>query len=305
MIAALLLAMALPGMSPMPACVLPKGWPEIEARHAKFILFGETHGTTQSPAIVGEVACGLASKGERVLIAIEHDATTNAALQAAWAGPDRGFADTLLRTQGDWQGRLDGVASQAMLAMLVRLHALKTAGATIDVVAFNGPHDDAQAAKFRNLPGQGPHEAEQAENIRDAAEAKRYDHVLVLAGSLHARKQPVERGGVRFEPMAMQLAPAGEVTSLLMAYSVGTMWNCLLKPDHVVAPGKAIGPDDITCGDHPTHFSNTAAPRHLGLGAPPGELHPDPDPDYDGYYWLGPVTGSAPAAPQDEGKGKK
>lgn len=274
-------------------CAVPPGWSAVAARKTRFVIFGETHGTRESPAFVAATACGLAAKGERVLVAVEHNANHNDLLQAAWALPAAQFATELRRT--GWEGRKDGVGSQAMFELLVRLHQLKDRGRRIDIVAFNGARDDEQRERFKHLPGQGPHEAAQAENIRRAAEARRYDHVLVLVGNLHARKQPVTRGKVSFEPMAMRLAPAAAITSLIMAGAGGTSWNCRLKPGAKLQPGQPLPPDSMDCGSHAVRaHADLGRPPFVGLGALPGSEN---DPAYDGFYWLGPVSGSPPAVP--------
>jgi hypothetical protein len=275
------------------ACTIPGGWTNVAARGTRYVIFGEIHGTGESPAFVARLACGLASRGERLLIGIEQQASDNAALQQAWSLPDGQFAAALRRT--GWAGRLDGVASRAMFGLLLKLHALKARGRAIDVVAFNGFRDDAQRRRFADLPAQGPHEAAQAENIRRAAESGRYDHVLILVGNLHARKTPVGDGAAAFRPMAMQLAPAAEITSLNMRASGGSMWNCLARPGARLEPGKPIPPSAIDCGSHDTGRSPVDLGRHafIRLGAFPGE---PADPSYDGFYWLGRVKGSPPAA---------
>jgi hypothetical protein len=275
------------------ACALPEGWSAVAARNTRYVIFGESHGTRESPAFVEATACGLAAKGERVLVGVEHEATDDPALQAAWALPDAQFP-AALRARG-WAGREDGVGSQAMFALLVRLHQLKSQGLSIDVVAFNSLVDDDQRARFKDLPGQGPHEAAQAENIRRSADARRYDHVLVLVGNLHARKQPVTRGAVSFEPMAMRLAPAAAITSLKMDGAAGTTWNCLLKPGAVLQPGKPLPPGSLDCGSHASRgHADLQRPPFIGLGALPGS---EEDPAYDGFYWVGPVSGSPPEVP--------
>ncbi|HEX8307527.1 MAG TPA: hypothetical protein VF645_03820 [Allosphingosinicella sp.] len=274
-------------------CAVPPGWSAVAARKTRFVIFGESHGTRESPAFVAATACGLAAKGERVLVAVEHNANHNDILQTAWALPPAQFA-TALRWTG-WEGRKDGVGSQAMFELLVRLHQLKARGRRIDIVAFNGARDDSQRERFKDLPGQGPHEAAQAENIRRAAEAGRYDHVLVLVGNLHARKQPVTRSGVSFEPMAMRLAPAEAITSLNMAGAAGTQWNCKLKPGVQLRPGQPLPPGSMDCGSHPVRgHADLRQPPFVALGALPGSEN---DPAYDGFYWLGPVNGSPPAVP--------
>jgi hypothetical protein len=276
-----------------PACAIPEGWSAIAARKTRYVIFGETHGTRESPAFVAATACGLAAKGERILVAVEHNANQNDLFQAAWALPPAQYAAALRKI--GWEGRQDGVGSQAMFELLVRLHQLKQKGRRIDTVAFNGARDEAQRERFRHLPDQGPHEAAQAENIRLAAEAGRYDHVLVLVGNLHARKQPVARRGVSFEPMAMRLAPAAAITSLNMAAAAGTHWNCVLKPGMQLQPGQPLPPGSLDCGSRlvPSRPDLHRRP-FVGLGPLPGS---EPDPAYDGFYWLGPVSGSPPEVP--------
>jgi hypothetical protein len=274
-------------------CAVPPGWAAVAARKTRFVIFGETHGTRESPAFVAATACGLAAKGERVLVAVEHNSNHNDLLQAAWALPSAQFATALRRT--GWEGRKDGVGSQAMFELMVRLHQLKERGRRIDVVAFNGARDDEQRERFKHLPGQGPHEAAQAENVRRAAQARPYDHVLVLVGNLHARKQPVTRGGVSFEPMAMRLAPAAAITSLNMAGAAGTTWNCRLKPGVKLQPGQPLPQGSLDCGSHPSRGRpDLGRPPFVGLGALPGSEN---DAAYDGFYWVGPVSGSPPAVP--------
>lgn len=285
------LAAARAEAAPNARCPMPAGWSEVTRAHPRFVVFGEVHGTREGPAFVGDVACALAAKGERVLVAVEHGAVNDAAFQAAWRLPHPTFEAAI--TKVGWAGRRDGVASEAMLRLLVRLHALKAAGRAIDIVAFNGTRDAEQRRRFAGLPGQGPHEAAQAENIRLAADARPYDHVLVLVGNLHARKQPVGTGEDAFRPMAMQLAPPGRIVSLDMLTASGTMWNCIVRADVRVDDAKPIPEDAIDCGDHP-HEGRADLRRRpfMALGTPPdaGAEH-----DYDGFFWVGRVSGSGPA----------
>jgi hypothetical protein len=302
MMAPLLAGASPPTSQPLAAkpCALPHGWSAVAERKTRYIVFGEVHGTREAPAFVGATACALAVKGKRLLVAVELSATDDPSLQAAWALPHVQFP-AALRQRG-WAGRQDGVASEAMFGLLVQLHQLKSRGRRIDVVAFNGARDEAQRARFSALPGQGPHEAAQAENIRRAAEAKRLDHVLVLVGNLHARKQPVEGRGAVFEPMAMRLAPAAAVTSLNMAHAGGSMWNCLLRPGTVIEPGKPPPPGSIECASHPARSpGDLRRAPFIGLGAPP---YGDAKDAYDGYFWLGKVSGSPPAVPAPAVPGK-
>jgi hypothetical protein len=226
-----------------------------------------------------------------VLLAIEHDASSNAALQATWQLSDQAFPSALRKI--GWAGRRDGVGSEAMFELLVRLHALRSDGRTIDIVAFNGFRDEEQRRKFANLPAQGPREAAQADNIRRAAENRAYDHVLVLVGELHARKIPVEEGPVSFKPMAMQLGASADVTSLEMKVSGGSMWNCLVRPRIKLEPGKPIPAGALDCGNHEIRFTGGefGATPFIRLRPPSRET---PRIKFDGFYWLGRVSGSPP-----------
>jgi hypothetical protein len=235
----------------------------------------------------------LASQKQRILVGVELDSTTNEALQDAWKLPPDEFNQALVRA--GWRGREDGVASQAMFAMLVRLHSLKATNLSIDVVAFNGTRNETQQTRFANLPGQGPHEAAQAENIHEAATQGSYDQVLILVGWFHAEKTRYGEGTTSFEPMAARLASFAPVVSLKMHFAQGTAWNCIAKPGLSFEPGQEIPSDAIKCSDYPAKGDvDLKRLPFIGLGTFSGE---EPDARYDGFFWLGPVSGSAPQVP--------
>lgn len=258
-------------------CTAPEGWGEVVARDPDFVVFGEIHGTTEAPALVESLICAEAERGQRLLLAVEHSSWQNAAWQEAWALPHEAFR--LALPDLGWRGREDGVASEAMLALVTGAHALKENGAAIDIVAFNGARDDAQRARFADLPSQGPHEAAQAENIAEAAAAGEYDRVIVLVGGLHAMIRATSIGGPKFDPMAVRLQEYGPVVALDMKHAGGSVWNC-----------------QRTCAEHRAASSDTIeGDIHISLGMP----NADPWREYyDGYYWLGPISASPPAAPQ-------
>lgn len=278
------------------ACEVPEGWQEVADREPRYVVFGELHGTREGPEFVGNLACALAGRGERVLLAIEHSAFQNAALQTAWSAPVPDFPARLAET--GWAGRTDGVGSQAMFDMLVMVHGLKERGLPISLVAFNGAKDEAQFKRFADLPGQGPHEAAQAENIANAAAAADYDRVVVLVGSFHARKDMVQLGGASFEPMAPRLAQTGRVVSLEMAYGAGSSWGCRLKPGVRPAPGQPLPEGSIDCSNHHSAKGNADFNRapFIELGGSLGERSAG---EFDGFYWVGPINGSPPQVPND------
>lgn len=270
-------------------CDIPPGWTDIARRKPRFVVFGEIHGTQEGPEFVGRVACALIAQGKSILIAVEHDVSFDPAYQTAWRQPPDKFAAALL--QAGWKERNDGKGSVAMFDMLTHLHRLAWQGRAIRLAAFDGVRDDGQRRIFSTLPGQGPREAAQADNIRIAADAGNYDLVLVLTGNLHARRQPFERGGVTVEPMAMHLARIGSMITLDARYSGGSAWTCGLKPGTRPEPGKAISSDAIECAVHPLGVQpDLGHAPFLSLVATSGS-----DDAYDGFFWLGALHGSPPA----------
>lgn len=277
-------------------CEAPEGWQAVAEQEPLYVVFGELHGTHQGPEFLGNLACALSSKGERVLLAIEHHAIHNAALQSAWNESGARFGTALVET--GWAGRNDGVASEAMFDMLVLVHGLKERGHSISVVAFNGARDEDQSTRFADLPGQGPHEAAQAENIAQAAAAAKYDRVLVLVGSFHARKDMAQLGGVPVEPMARRLARLGRTVTLDMAHGGGSSWSCMLKPGFKPDPGGRLPEGALDCSGHTTR-GNADFHRSpfIDLGTSLGDKLFG---EYDGFYWVGPITASPPLLPASD-----
>lgn len=264
---------------PKPPCAPPDGWDAVAERNPEFVIFGERHGTREAPAFFGSLACSLARNGERILIGIEFGPSHNDALQIAWNADEEQFENLLL--DAGWRGRRDGVGSQAMFEMVSDLHRLQSEGYAIDIIAFNGARDEAQMARFADLPSQGPHEAAQAENIAKAAQTGSYDRVLVLVGNLHAMKQPHNFGGGRFDPMAKRLEAYGSVLSFRMRHAGGANWSC--QRDCIANPAEANGSFDR----EPFIAFNNEKADWL-------------DSKYDGLYWVGTISASHPKVPDYE-----
>ena len=280
------------------ACTAPDGWADVLAQNPRFVVFGEGHGTNESPDFVARLVCAESKRGQRVLLAIEHAADQNAALQKAWAGQREELVAAL--PELGWRGRKDGVASEAMLRLVLAAHALKHNGAAIDIVAFNGARDEEQYRRFADLPAQGPHEAAQAENIAEAAALAPYDRVIVLVGNVHAQITPYapSGGGDAFEPMTMRLAAYGPVISLNMQDAGGASWSCRLSPDAKRDPGEPITSDMVRCAAYEDKATATYdRPPFIdispsGAEAAAGRFH--------GTFWVGPITASPPAFPADQ-----
>ena len=280
-----------PAIEAQIACSAPDGWFGVEARDPRFVVFGEIHGTAQAPQLVSDVICALALREKRVLLAIEFSSVHDPALQEAWNASESDFRQALER--GGWERRDDGVGSVAMLDLVVRAHSLKSRGAQIGIAAFNGARDDDQRERFADLPGQGPHEAAQAENIARAADAADYDAVIVLVGNFHAKKDTVTTGGATFETMASRLEQYGSVISLNNAGAGGTSWNCQAREGFEFIPGQPVPQGAIVCGSHPSGGSpDLGLDPFIALGP---YTESAANQAFDGYYWLGRTSASAPA----------
>ena len=277
-------------------CVAPAGWDAISERDPHFVVFGELHGTREAPDFFGSLACNLASNGQRLLIGIEFSPIFEEALQEAWNADEAKF-DSLLLEAG-WKGREDGVASEAMFEMVRKLHRLKTAGHAIDITAFNGIGSEAQGKKFDSLPGQGPHEAAQAENLAMSAAAGRYDRVLVLVGNFHATRRSMDFGTGLFEPMAKRLEQYGSVVTLTAKNAPGTSWNCQRREGYDIEKDGPPTNDDIRCGARATGgIDSLGSDRFISLY----ENNRDPEgTGLDGFFWIGEITASPPQAPLEK-----
>lgn len=293
LLACLALVASEPGFA---QCAVPPGWSKVVSNRTQYVVFGELHGTVEAPRLIGEIACALTAKRQRILVAVELSSSQNAGLQRAWAGPQESFAASVIREMPEWATRSDGVTSTAMLALLTRLHALYAAGRAVSIVAFNGIRDDEQTARLSALPGAEPHEAAQAENIRAAAANGRYDRVLVLVGNAHARKQLITGRGVPYRPMAMHLAESASIISLFIAIGGGESWGCQMSGPPPAGP--VIRSDLIKCGAHRTGASVdwVGVPRIIETRGQAGPTNPDGA--YDAMLFIGPITASAPAVPR-------
>jgi hypothetical protein len=276
-------------------CAAPEGWAAVTARDPDFVVFGETHGTNEAPAFVERLICAEAERGQRLLLAVEHSSWQNQAWQAAWELPHEAFQQAL--PELGWRNRDDGVASEAMLRLILAAHRHKERGALIDIVAFNGARDDDQRTRFADLPSQGPHEAAQAENIAEAAAQKDYDRVIVLVGNLHAEIAPLSIGGPEFEPMAVRLRRYGSLLSLGLQHGGGEAWNCLLVPETKLAPGEDVTDDIISCAASATGAEGASdRPPHIAVGE---FADPRLERRFDGTFWVGPISASPPAFPPE------
>jgi hypothetical protein len=245
------------------ACQAPDGTAALLEMPQRAIIIGEMHGTAQAPAALGRMACAAADRGP-VTVALELPTSMQAQLDAFLAAPDETTAVAALSGTAFMDGKItDGRGSEAMLALMQSVRALRVQGRDVVLHAFqpDGPWPAGLGGAW--------YELEMAHALTRAIHARPEAKVLVLAGNLHARKRPSDRFP-GFGLPAIGHLPTADTLSLQVAYQGGTAWNC--QPE---------------CGVHPMGAAPDTEPRGV-------ILEPQRDGEYDGLLALGPATASPP-----------
>jgi hypothetical protein len=239
-------------------------WPAIDAHLAPGVMlwFGEVHGTEQSPRFFGDVAT-YAARTWRVQLGLELPRDMQTQVDAYLRSDGEAAAQAALLDGVFWRWE-DGRSSDAMLALLERIRALRAAGTRIDIVAFDVRTDDECDANTRDAAM-----AVCLNTARDDAAV-----LIVLSGSNHARRTSGAWWDPDFVPAAAQLVARGlPIKSFDVAASGGTHWGI-------------VGDiDSPRCGVH-----------EIGVAAPgePWTLGPSHDDAFDGVYFVGMTTASLP-----------
>jgi hypothetical protein len=227
---------------------------EVHLQAGAILWFGEVHGTVESPRFVGDVVCH-ASGMMRVQLGLEVPAAEQPRIDAFLRSDGGAPARTALLDGAFWNVR-DGRSSEAMLALLDRVRALRKAGRNIDIVAFDGHARDRDEAMANVVAG-----------VRDPKAI-----FVGLSGNIHSRLTPDTS-----TTLVGYLGGRGlGLTTFDVSANGGSMWACMsLTRD-----------GEVTCGVHQRKTSNPGEAWTLGL--PRDESH-------DGTYHVGTMTASPPA----------
>lgn len=213
--------------------------PGVEALWAKpltrFVIFGEYHGTAETPALFADAVCH-ASGTRPVIVALEMASNTQPAFDAFMSSDGSAEARAAFVAFRAWPGSTDGRSSEAILAMIEQVRSLKAAGRPVRLVGFL-PSGGSGPPSFR----QHYHELGMAAALAQAAYTDPKALVLALVGNVHSSKTPFT-GEFSLVPAAMHL-PAGETISLKYAPTGGRAWNCQQRG----------------CGDNPFPGSDKSA----------------------------------------------
>lgn len=251
-----------------PACTPPEGTEALLALERRYIVVGEMHGTAEAPAAFAQMICAAAERGP-VTVALELPTEMQPRLDAFLAAPDEAAAVAALEGSHFLNPRMnDGRSSQAMMAMMLSVRALRAAGRDVAFHAFQPSTPRPRAF------AQAWYELDMGHALAQAAFARPKARVLVLVGNLHARKTGFERVPDVGLPAVGHL-PAGDVVSLKVAQQGGEEWNC-----------RQAG-----CGANTSRGVFDPSVRGVILEASPDGAH-------DGVLALGPTTASPPVRPE-------
>ncbi|KLD63015.1 hypothetical protein [Dyella japonica] len=225
-------------------------------RQAQVTVFGDMHGTVQSPAVFAQAACLFAQRlgGERGVIGLELPESFNAYFDEVGVQP----VETVWARAGSdafWDEFRDGRHSAAMWQLVHRLIALSArSGGSLRIVALARQPIDVDGAAL----------------LVDSMKSSGASRALVLIGNAHARMTRMP--GQESEPFARHVANAGlSVISLNAQAGGGKAWWC--------APG---------CAVHPFYASPEKGGVKIVL-LPDGDRQP-----WHGYYYVPEMTLSHP-----------
>lgn len=180
---------------------------------APLLLFGEMHGSQETPALIHAVACHV-SASEDVAVGLEMASEDQPLLDAFMAGNGTANDVQKLLASDFWQMGGDGRSSMAMLGLIEDLRALKQAGRPVALFAF----DDQPGTKLeRNVAI--------ANGLRRFHGAHPNVRIIALTGNVHAMQESMWAGETMLMPSGKLLADLHPV-SVFVSYPAGTIWAC-------------------------------------------------------------------------------
>lgn len=205
---------------PTEKCNAYSGWERVaEMASSRIIMFGEMHGTNESPDAMASFLCELVKNGTPIKFGIEAAHNQGSALNEAltWPIEEQRLTDAAPQM---WSVP-DGRNSIAVLRLLKKLALWKASGANIEVFAFDSTFvgDDAGFSRSTVMA----REVDTAAREFDGA-------VVVLTGGYHIRLNPPElqnSGGslaseVRERPvLAMDMAHEGGTAFVTVSFGGG------------------------------------------------------------------------------------
>jgi hypothetical protein len=221
------------------------------------LLFGEMHGSVETPALISQLACSLSSSRE-LAIGLEIPSGEQSLLDSYLAS--RGAKTDVQKLTGSdfWQRGRDGRSSSAMLRLIEDIRKLKEGGAPVNLFAFD---DQPGTTLERDIAV--------ANGIRRFHDSHPNTQIIALMGNIHAMQEPIAIEDHTIVPSGKLLKDLDPV-SILVAYPKGTVWACM--PDcgiHEVSAAKSFaGAPGFSRGALSAGYSHTFSLRSI-TAAPP------------------------------------
>lgn len=200
--------------SPPPPCPPISGVERLLGPTApSFVIFGETHGTSEAPELFGDIVCHAAA-ADPLVIALELPEEEQAPLSAFIASDGSPSERRALLRLAHWNS-VDGRSSMAMLELLERLRKLREDGADLHVVAISGIPNPEGLDRDRIM----------ADGWLRRGAPRSAPRLFALVGNCHAQRVATANC-VQRQPAA-SLLPSQLVTTLLITGHEGRAWMCL------------------------------------------------------------------------------
>ena len=234
-------------------------------RGHRIVMFGEGHGTKESPATFLRIVCSALKQGASVSVGLEMPVDVSEPLATYLQSTGDQAARAALLRSDYWKQGKDGRTSVAMANMLDGLRRLRQAGLPLSVFAMQGGGADWH---LRN-------DEKMATRIREEFSARPSSLILTLTGNIHSMKTRPEWLPAEV-PAAIptHLKDLDPVTFDLTSTG-GSAWSCRQECGPHSSPVRP-GPEEYVVaasamGDAYTGQINigktTASPPAAGAGA--------------------------------------
>lgn len=241
------------------ACPAIEGIQKVLGR-GKVVLLGEIHGTAESPAVAGAVACHALRAGLTAVMALELPREEQDAIDGFMASDGSEDARAAVRALPFWAKEYqDGRTSLAMLELLESLRARRQVGERVSVLLIDNP------------AAGGRRDGEMADRILQVAMAEPERFIVSLTGNIHIW---TGRGSARMGDHLLRALGDDRVVSLGLTHSGGTAWICEATAG---------------CGPLGLRGQGEGEARRITLDADSGGDH------FTGSFHVGAITASPPA----------
>ena len=213
------------GVAKTPECPALEGVHQLWAKpQTRFLIFGEYHGTVETPELFADAVCHALAGGRTVRVGVELPQTEQPAI-------DRFMTFRTATYEPSGPVFHDGRHSKAMLELLGHLRERRASGLPLEVFGF-APATSRSGSLTPYEHDMASHWVGQA---RDAPGAL----IMILVGNLHALKRPPKDLDVL--PAAAFLPPESAI-SLVTNKPGGAIWACV---------GEGCGPTPWPARDGP------------------------------------------------------